>query len=290
MKMRIFGIFLLTVTGAMAQDGFEVEFNPLGREIPVESLEKQLRIQVEWIELSHDSYTKLLAESIRGGRNELQPGDDNRIRQAAGDLVKKGDARMIDTAMVIARSGQRAKVESIHEYIYPTEFDPASEVRRVEKNGKEEVVTTHSENGLPLAAAFETRNVGTTLEVDPVIGADDRTIDLNLAPEVIYLVDQIEWGDYKEGESKITVKMPAFYTMKVTTQVTLLGGDYLLIGANSPFHSETGMSDQERKVMVFVKADILAVGLPDEGEVKGEKPKEEGESAEPKRKKGKEKS
>ena len=262
---------LLLAGGARAQDGFEVEFNPLGREIPVESLEKQLRIQVEWIELSHESYTALLRESIRGNEDAYQPGDDNRIREAASERVKEGDARMIDTAMVIARSGQRAKVESIHEYIYPTEFDPASEVRTVERDGKSEVITTRSENGLPLAAAFETRNVGTTLEVDPVIGADNRTVDLNLAPELVYLVDHSEWGGYKDGESEVTVKMPSFYTMKVTTQITVLAGDYLLISAGSPFDSDSGMPDRDRKVMCFVKVDMLATGLPDESEAKLEK-------------------
>ncbi len=279
-------LLMVAGTGTQAQDVFEVEFNPLGREIPVESLDKQLRIQVEWIELSHEAYTGLLEESTRGEGDWYQPGDDNRIRAAARDLVKRGDARMIDTAMVIARSGQRAKVESIHEAIYPTEFDPATEVRTVERGGQKDIVTTHSENGLPLAAAFETRNVGTTLEVDPVIGADDRTVDLNLAPELVYLVDHSKWGEYKDGESEVAVEMPAFYTMKVTTQVTVLAGDYLLLGVNSPFNSETSMPDNERKVMVFVKVDMLAIGLPDESEAGLEKAKK-GDDSKPKKGKGK---
>ena len=40
----------------------EADFNPLGREVPIERMGKQLRIQVEWIELSHKDYTALMAE------------------------------------------------------------------------------------------------------------------------------------------------------------------------------------------------------------------------------------
>ena len=33
--------------------------------------------------------------------------------------------------------------------------------------------------------AFETRNTGVTLEVEPVVGPDGITIDLNLVPQVV---------------------------------------------------------------------------------------------------------
>ena len=46
--------------------------------------------------------------------------------------------------------------------------------------------------------AFETRNVGVALEVDPVVGADGFPIDLNIAPEIV------EFEGFINYESPIT--------------------------------------------------------------------------------------
>ena len=72
---------------------------------------------------------------------------------------------LVTTASVSALSGQRAKVENIDEVIYHTEID------------------WDEDEDIVIPAAFETRNMGTTFEVDPVIGADDFTIDLNFSFE-----------------------------------------------------------------------------------------------------------
>ncbi len=268
MKRLLFPCLALSVSFALlphasAQDPSE-EFNPLGRDL-IDILDKQMRVHVEWIEVSHETYTRLMSEGA--GREGIEPflsSDDSPLRQTLAELAKEGEARVLDTAMLIVRSGQRGKVESIHEYIYPTEFDPA-EAFVLEKDappGTAPILGNH----LPTPTAFETRNVGTTLEVDPVLGADERTVDLNLAPEIVYLPGHSEWGDYRSRDGELTVKMPSFYTMKVTTQVTLRAGQHCLIAAVSPHHAETGMPERERKVMVFVKADVLVVGLPPEEE------------------------
>jgi len=250
---------LVLATGAPAQDASE-EFNPLGREL-IEVLEKQLRIQVEWIEVSHETFTRLMSENTaEAGNAPYLSSDDGPLRRALADLTAEGEAQVLDTAMVIARSGQRAKVEAIHEHIYPTEYDPALAFK-VDNEGKRGDPVRYG-NRLPTPTAFETRNVGTTLEVDPVLGADQLTIDLNLAPEIVYLAAESEWGDYQSRDGTLAVKMPSFYTMKVSTQITMRAGEPCLIAAVSPHHAETGMPDRERKVMVFVKADLLVVGLP----------------------------
>ena len=42
--------------------------------------------------------------------------------------------------------------------------------------------------------AFETRNTGVTLEVEPVVGPDGVTIDLNLVPQVVEFEGFINYG------------------------------------------------------------------------------------------------
>lgn len=238
----------------------ETEFNPLGRDVPIERMEKQLRIQVEWIELSHSDFTALMEEKDPVKLSFRKSSDNGPLREKLKKLIEEDKAEIIDTAIVMARSGQRAKVESIKEVIYATEYIPPG-AKKTDKKESESKVEAES-SVLPTPAAFETRNVGTTLEVDPILGADEITVDLSLSPEIVYHAGQEEYGVYKEGEGEVVAKMPLFYTMKLTTQVTMLAGEYLFAGVQSPFNEKSMEVDRERKVMVFIKADILYLGLP----------------------------
>lgn len=233
----------------------EVEFNPLGREVPIEALSKMIRIQVEWIELTQEKFAELTAEPDPVNPPVHRSANDGPLRRDLTELIKKGEAKLLNSATVMARSGQRAKAESVQEFIYATEYDPPMMVVENEPN-------TEERPRLPNATAFETRNVGVTLEVDPVMGADDVTLDLNLSPEIVYLGGYTTWGNYETKDGKVQIKMPAFFTIKTTTQVTTISGQYSMIGAQSPMNAATGTVDADRKVMVFLKADIVVVGMP----------------------------
>lgn len=234
-----------------------------------EKLGKQLRIQVEWIELSHEDFTALMEEA---DSQKPKSSNDGPLREKLKEMIEEGDAEIIDTAVVMARSGQRAKVESVREVTYPTEYIPAGFVE-TDKTDKQEGSSQSEEaekdedqkSLLPTPSNFKVRNVGTTLEVDPVLGADERTIDLSLSPEIVYLAGHEEYGVYVEGDSEVVAVMPNFYTMKVTTQVSMIKGEYCFAGVQSPLETEDGVTDRERKVMVFLKADVLYVGLPVKG-------------------------
>ena len=168
-----------SIVGALAQD---TKLKPPGSDISIESMSRQLRIQVEWIELSHKDFTALLEEDDLTKPKVPKSSNDGPLRKKLKEMVEEGEAQILDTAIVMARSGQRATVESIQEVIYPTEYIQPELVKTDEKedgSGADDKVTT-----LPIASAYETRNVGTTLEVEPILGADERTIDLNLSPEI----------------------------------------------------------------------------------------------------------
>lgn len=215
--------------------------------------EKQMRIQIEWIEVSHEKMTELL--ETNGGVNDDAhlSSNENDLRSEVKELIAEGEAKIIETTMIIARSGQRAKVESVLEFTYPTEFFPP-QVPNEESKGSdtEPTITPHTPED------FETRNLGTTLEVDPVLGKDNRTIDLNMAPEIVYHTGYENHGGIDE---KNQIMLAQFYAVKITTQVTVRNGEYLLIAAASPRDVETGQQDPSRKILIFVKCDILVCGL-----------------------------
>ena len=89
---------------------------------------------------------------------------------------------------------------------------------------------------------WETRNTGVTLEVEPVVGGDATTIDLNLIPQVVEFEGFINYGspinaigvntvagaiiDFCSPSSSPpnVINQPVFSTRKVTTSVSVYDG------------------------------------------------------------------
>lgn len=204
---------------------------------------------------------------------------------------------------IATRSGQRAKIEVIREFIYPIEFDPPEipqEFGSIGGGGQFFDPTTGlignpSVSSFPVTpttpTAFETRNTGVTLEVDPVIGSDGFTIDLNLAPEVVEFEGFVNYGSPIQSaainalgqpttviltENKI--EQPIFATRKVSTAVTVWDGQTVGIGGlmredaqmvedkvpilgDIPFLGRLFRVDAEqhfkRNLMIFVTAKLI---------------------------------
>jgi len=206
---------------------------------------RQVRVQVEFIELSHEALTKLLFTATP------QSADATPLRKQLQEMVAKNDAKVLDTQMLVVRSGQKATTESIHEFIYPTEYEPPG----LPCGGKDK------DKGLPsssMPTAFETRNLGCTLEIEPTVGEDHKVIDLRLVPELVWHTGDTVWGEGKDALGMpFKISMPDIYTMRLNTAIVCITGQYMLVGAVSPKDAK-GEVDLTRKVMVFVKCDVLA--------------------------------
>ena len=161
-------------------------------------------------------------------------------------LSQKKGVDLLSAPSVMARSGNRAKIEVIREFIYPTEYDPPEIPTNFGSTGSL-LGGGASSGAFPVTpatpTAFETRNTGVTLEVDPVLGADEFTIDLNLAPEVVEFDGFINYGspisttatDLLGNPTTVVItpniiNMPIFNTRKVTTQVTIGDNQTVALG------------------------------------------------------------
>jgi general secretion pathway protein D len=161
-------------------------------------------------------------------------------------LSQKKGVDLLSAPSVMARSGNRAKIEVIREFIYPTEYDPPEIPNTFGSTG---IIGAPGTAGgsFPVTpatpTAFETRNTGVTLEVDPVLGADEFTIDLNLAPEVVEFDGFVNYGspisttatDLLGNPTTLVItpniiNMPIFNTRKVTTQVTIWDNQTVALG------------------------------------------------------------
>lgn len=225
---------------------------------------KQVRVQVELIEMPHELLTDLLYKSSQG------TADASMLRDVVQARVKKGDAAVLETMICTARSGEKALSESISEYIYPTAYERSQTPNSVSitVNG---AATTAEDGGAPgslelakliappTPTSFETRNCGSTLEIEPTIGGNDMIIDLRFAPDCVWHTGDTYYMEEKDRLGNVTkIQMPVIYSARTTTALTLKDGQYQMPCVLTPKDAK-GTADPSRKIMLFVKADILVV-------------------------------
>lgn len=214
---------------------------------------RQVQVQVEFVDMSHEALTKLLFLA------KPDTSDATDLRKQVQDMVSKNEAKVLETQIVIARTGQKASSESIHEFIYPTEYEPpkfpdhaGSDAGNAPKNPPEW-------SPGPTPTAYETRNLGGSLEIEPTIDNDNRYIDLRFIPELLWHTGDVTWHEGKDPHGNpFKVAMPDIYTLRLNTALTCISGQYTLAGVVSPKDAK-GETDMTRKVMVFVKCDVLVV-------------------------------
>lgn len=222
------------------------------KEAPLDPTAAQIRVQVEFIDLSHEQLTELMF-GTKPAANDVE------LRKQLAQLVKDGKAKVMETLLCTGRSGQKSTSESIEEFIYPTEYEPASfaDEGKKQEPGKTETADAGKREALgPTPTAFETRNLGSTVEIEPTVSDDGKTIDLRLIPEIVYHVENEIWAEWKDEHGSAHVQMPVMYTLRLNTVVKLTNGKPLLVGALTP-KNDKGAPDRDRKLMVFVKADVL---------------------------------
>ncbi len=130
---------------------------------------------------------------------ETGPGSAARYRRVL-ELAKGGKARLDLLTAVTTKSGQRAVIEAIDVVRFATEFAlPASK------------------GGLAVPTAYETRNVGDTIEFEVALGPDGRTCDLNLAPQRVGLLGFRDIGAMVDDSP---VSQPLFASQRITTSAT----------------------------------------------------------------------
>ena len=226
------------------------EFDPLAEH---DTLPKLIRIQVEFIEVPHPALTALMESEAAKS--------DNALREAVGEMLKAGKARIMETQMCSTRSGQKATTEAIEEFIYPTEYEPAELPSEIHVDGKDGAATTSGRDFAtgPTPTAFSTRNLGSTLEIEPTMGAAGKIIDLRFAPEIVYHVKNTTWTEWNGHYGKAPIQMPVFYSLRISTGTVVMDGCYQMVAALSP-KSECAFPDFDKKLMIFVRADVLTVG------------------------------
>ena len=154
-------------------------------------------------------------------------------------LSQKKGIDLVSAPKVTTKSGQRALIEIIRDFRYPTEFDPP---QLSASNGAQYTPVVPNS-----PSSWETKPTGITLEVEPTVGADNYTIDLVLAPRVIEFDGFINYGSPINVTVQYTtplltlpsrtfeatpnvINQPVFSTREVQTQVSVYDGQTVALG------------------------------------------------------------
>jgi general secretion pathway protein D len=204
------------------------------------------------------------------GASSLAPGifglsgvfTDPQFQLVIRALNQKKGVDLLSAPRVTTKSGQRAVIEIVREFRYPTQFEPPQIPQTFNSDNDVNSSNFPGLSGLPFVGgnvnggntgtfpvtpttptAFETRNTGVTLEVEPVVGPDGVTIDLNLVPQVVEFEGFINYGSPIQSTSTnllgqpvtnvITpniINQPIFSARKVTTSVSVWDGQTVVLG------------------------------------------------------------
>ncbi len=151
---------------------------------------------------------------------------------------------LVSAPKVTTKSGQRATIQIVREFRYPTEYDLPQVTQTPGSIYTPATPTTPT--------SFETKPVGITLEVEPTVGPDGYTIDLILSPRVVEFDGFINYGSpittvvtlvpsitppllfpSLNAQFVVTqnvINKPVFSTREVTTEVTVYDGQTVVIG------------------------------------------------------------
>ena len=248
---------LATTGGACPVD------NPFGEsESEADDVVRQVGILIEYIQLDAPVASKLV-------RKHATAADATAFRDEVQELVdeKQANARVLESGYIVTSPGQRAKIESIHEFIYPTEYDPPGPPQSFGADSGFGGAGGFGSSIFPVVpgipTAFDVRNIGHTMEVEPNVDVSGQIISLNIAPEI---VDFVAFTTYGTGLAESL--QPLFHVLKLQTNLNIPTNGYALASVQMPRDKDAGedavVPDESQRVLVFVRGTLIEIPAGDE--------------------------
>lgn len=191
------------------------------------------------LSICYEAFSLPLAAAAKLQRE--RPSDPQLYKQVV-EAVEKESARQESFAILRAKSGQKSLAESFREEIHPVEFSSPSLPCGSSSAASDPIP-------LPVVpTAFNTRNVGTTVEVEPTANEDGRTVEVRIVPETITEAARVTWG-----QGPATTEMPTFETQRTNTSITCQLNQPTLIGTlNRPPVSKVDNDSANRVWLAFL--------------------------------------
>ncbi|MEI6561228.1 MAG: Amuc_1098 family type IV pilus outer membrane protein [Verrucomicrobiota bacterium] len=204
-------------------------------------------------------------------------------------LNQKKGVDLLSSPRVTCKSGQEAEIEIVRDFKYPTEYNPP----QVPTSGSGSTIAVVTPT---TPTQFGVTQVGVKLHVQPTVGADGSTIDLQLEPQVVEFEGFINYGSpiygvgitfdpstFTYGSSSVlltsnVINQPIFSTRKVRTSVSIWDGQTVMLGGlmredvqkvedKTPFLGDIPLvgrlfrssvdQHQKRNLVIFVSAHLI---------------------------------
>ncbi len=210
--------------------------------------------------ITRDSISAILNNPNRTAQTtSMAPGilnltglfSEGQVQMIMRGLSQKKGADIMTAPSIMAKSGQKATIEIIREFIYPTEYEPPELPQQVGGGfgggGGIGGIGGGGAQSFPVTpatpTAFEPRNTGVTLEIEPTLGNNDSVIDLRFAPEIVEFEGFINYGspiqspssDFLGNPTTVTItenriEMPVFSVRRVSTALSIYDGHTVAVG------------------------------------------------------------
>ena len=203
-------------------------------------------------------------------------------------LSRQTGSDLLSAPKVTVLSGETAQITVAQEFRYPEQYSDAQS--NVSQAGG--TAGGAASGGVTITAGtpqnFQTRNVGVELTVTPTVEDDERSISLDLFPQVTEFEGFVEYGGPSiaiQGETTVTIPsgnfQPIFASRSINTRVTIWDGATLVMGGLTReevrmvkdkvpilgdipllgrlFRSE-GEASTKRNLLIFVSANLVSPG------------------------------
>ncbi|MBI1869838.1 MAG: tetratricopeptide repeat protein [Chlamydiae bacterium] len=211
-----------------------VQFDRLTKTVGGKTLDQSFSGNLRY--LSTDPLTGFVTSSLTGSANPIVAFSGILTRPEFSIILhalsQRTKSNVLSSPRVTTVNGQRAQIKVVQEFIYPTQYD----VTPATTNSQGSVTTP------PVVSPgnFQTRDIGIVLNVTPNVGADRKTINLTIIPEVSEFVTWLDYGVPTQtflGTDGVTrtlpgypILQPLFASRNVTTSVIVNDTDTVVLG------------------------------------------------------------
>jgi len=196
--------------------------------------------------------------------------DFTKFQAVLSAIESNTNSNTLSSPKITTISGQEAVIKIVKEFRYPTKYE--IEVLNVQQANGESVTQS-----FPVPVEFTSRDIGIILKVTPNVGADEKTINLTLVPEVSEFDEDKDFFNY--GTADRPFLQPFFNTRNATASIVVNNGDTVVMGGlmrevvsegveRVPFLGQIPIlgalfsrktdNTQKRNLLIFVTARILA--------------------------------
>lgn len=270
------GVFLSGGTTGNAQAGdapsqnFPMQFPGAGVPVGQNPVTAGLRSSGEIF--AKPTIENLLGENLTQGLPSARsPGQfavsgvltDPQFQVVVRALNQKKGVDLLAMPSIVTKGGQKATIDLAREFRYPTEFDPPEipqQVGSIPQPGNIRIIADNNTGPITPSTptTFEMRKVGTVIEMEPVISANGKEVEILLTPETTEFEGFIDYGSDINNQVQTAgalvdqpvdnrIIQPIFRSNKISTAVKIYDGSTVVLGGVS----------QDRRVNIQDKVPVI---------------------------------